>query len=69
MSFPWLQRFGDNAGQQLDPNHASMLKSSVASGQHAGCFSHTSAFIVLSEMNIAAKSHSVSISCANVINW
>uniref|UniRef100_M4F7J0 LisH domain-containing protein n=1 Tax=Brassica campestris TaxID=3711 RepID=M4F7J0_BRACM len=35
-----MKRFGDNAGQLLDPNHASMLKSSVASGQHAGQVLH-----------------------------
>ncbi|KAH0871549.1 hypothetical protein HID58_078571 [Brassica napus] len=35
-----MKRFGDNAGQLLDPNHASLLKSSGASGQHAGQVLH-----------------------------
>jgi len=30
------QRFGENVGQLLDPNHASMLKSAVTSGQPSG---------------------------------
>uniref|UniRef100_A0A803MQ68 Transcriptional corepressor LEUNIG n=1 Tax=Chenopodium quinoa TaxID=63459 RepID=A0A803MQ68_CHEQI len=30
------QRFGDNVGQLLDPNHASMLKSVSIGGQHQG---------------------------------
>lgn len=34
--FSFQQRFGENVGQLLDPNHASMLKSAVTSGQPAG---------------------------------
>lgn len=30
------QRFGDNVGQLLDPNHASILKSAAAAGQPSG---------------------------------
>lgn len=33
------QRFGDNVGQLLDQNHASILKSAAATGQPSGCFS------------------------------
>lgn len=63
--FRCLQRFGDNVGQLLDPNHASMLKSAGASGQPAGCCSHTympSLFLYLSN-----KNHSISLTCANFI--
>lgn len=35
-NFRSLQRFGDNVGQLMDPNHASMLKSAAASGQPTG---------------------------------
>ncbi|KAF3531764.1 hypothetical protein DY000_02036789 [Brassica cretica] len=35
-----MKRFGDNGGQMLDPNHASMLKSAGASGQPAGQVLH-----------------------------
>ncbi|KAF3505962.1 hypothetical protein F2Q69_00009711 [Brassica cretica] len=35
-----MKRFGDNVGQLLDPNHASMLKSAGASGQPAGQVLH-----------------------------
>ncbi|CAH2077198.1 unnamed protein product [Thlaspi arvense] len=35
-----MKRFGDNVGQLLDPNHASMLKSAAASGQPAGQVLH-----------------------------
>ncbi|KAJ4899179.1 Transcriptional corepressor LEUNIG [Raphanus sativus] len=38
-----MKRFGDNAGQLLDPTHASLLKSSGASGQHAGQVLHGAA--------------------------
>ncbi|XP_064972663.1 transcriptional corepressor LEUNIG isoform X2 [Musa acuminata AAA Group] len=37
------QRFGENVGQLLDPNHASMLKSSVTSGPPSGQVLHGSA--------------------------
>ncbi|CAN8229685.1 unnamed protein product [Cochlearia groenlandica] len=39
--FAWIQRFGDNVGQLLDPNHSSMLKSAAASGQPAGQVLHS----------------------------
>lgn len=32
------QRLGDNVGQLLDPNHASMLKAGAAGGQPQGYF-------------------------------
>ncbi|KAL0726482.1 hypothetical protein Bca4012_022575 [Brassica carinata] len=35
-----MKRYGDNVGQLLDPNHASMLKSPGASGQPAGQVLH-----------------------------
>ncbi|KAG8375504.1 hypothetical protein BUALT_Bualt10G0106700 [Buddleja alternifolia] len=34
------QRFGDNMGQLLDPNHASILKSAAAAGQPSGQVLH-----------------------------
>ncbi|KAK6119473.1 hypothetical protein DH2020_046789 [Rehmannia glutinosa] len=34
------QRFGDNVGQLLDPNHASILKSAAAAGQPSGQMLH-----------------------------
>lgn len=37
------QRFGDNVGQLLDPNHASMLKSAAATGQPSGQVLHGTA--------------------------
>ncbi|GAU41981.1 hypothetical protein TSUD_306870 [Trifolium subterraneum] len=37
------QRFGENMGQLLDPNHASILKSAVASGQPSGQVLHGTA--------------------------
>ncbi|KAF8400723.1 hypothetical protein HHK36_014023 [Tetracentron sinense] len=37
------QRFGDNVGHLLDPNHASMLKSAVAGGQPSGQVLHGTA--------------------------
>ncbi|KAF8389031.1 hypothetical protein HHK36_025716 [Tetracentron sinense] len=37
------QRFGDNAGQLMDPNHTSMLKSAVAGGQPSGQVLHGTA--------------------------
>ncbi|KAL6501931.1 hypothetical protein OROGR_027064 [Orobanche gracilis] len=37
------QRFGDNAGQILDPNHASILKSAAAGGQQSGQMLHGAA--------------------------
>jgi WD40 repeat protein len=40
-NFHWLQRFGDNVGQLLDPSHASILKSAAASGQPAGQVLHS----------------------------
>ncbi|CAN8327009.1 unnamed protein product [Cochlearia groenlandica] len=35
-----MKRFGDNVGQLLDPNHASMLKSGATSGQSTGQVLH-----------------------------
>ncbi|RWW72036.1 hypothetical protein BHE74_00020190 [Ensete ventricosum] len=32
----FLQRFGENVGQVMDPNHASMLKSAATPGQPSG---------------------------------
>ncbi|KAJ6833027.1 transcriptional corepressor LEUNIG isoform X1 [Iris pallida] len=37
------QRIGDNGGQLLDPNHASLLKSAATSGQASGQILHGSA--------------------------
>ncbi|KAK1298168.1 Transcriptional corepressor LEUNIG [Acorus calamus] len=37
------QRFGDNVGQLLDPNHASMLKSAATPGQPSGQVLHGTA--------------------------
>ncbi|XP_022892870.1 transcriptional corepressor LEUNIG isoform X1 [Olea europaea var. sylvestris] len=37
------QRFGDNVGQLLDPNHASILKSAAAAGQPSGQVLHGTA--------------------------
>ncbi|XP_043699670.1 transcriptional corepressor LEUNIG isoform X6 [Telopea speciosissima] len=37
------QRFGDNVGQLLDPNHSSMLKSAAAAGQPSGQVLHGTA--------------------------
>ncbi|KAI4337361.1 hypothetical protein L6164_015790 [Bauhinia variegata] len=37
------QRFGENMGQLLDPNHASILKSAAASGQPSGQVLHGAA--------------------------
>ncbi|CAJ2643468.1 unnamed protein product [Trifolium pratense] len=37
------QRFGENMGQLLDPNHASILKSAAASGQPSGQVLHGTA--------------------------
>ncbi|XP_052206576.1 transcriptional corepressor LEUNIG-like [Diospyros lotus] len=37
------QRFGENMGQLLDPNHASMLKSAAAAGQPSGQVLHGTA--------------------------
>ncbi|KAG6409643.1 hypothetical protein SASPL_127684 [Salvia splendens] len=37
------QRFGDNVGQLLDPNHASILKSAAGAGQPSGQMLHSSA--------------------------
>jgi len=39
IAFFWYiiqQRFGENMGQLLDPNHASILKSAAAPGQPSG---------------------------------
>ncbi|KAG1335520.1 transcriptional corepressor LEUNIG [Cocos nucifera] len=38
-----IKRFGDNVGQLLDPNHATMLKSASSSGQPSGQVLHGSA--------------------------
>ncbi|CAK9179219.1 unnamed protein product [Ilex paraguariensis] len=37
------QRFGENVGQLLDPNHASILKSAAAAGQPSGQVLHSTA--------------------------
>ncbi|THU63384.1 hypothetical protein C4D60_Mb01t15200 [Musa balbisiana] len=39
----YIERFGENVGQVMDPNHASMLKSAATPGQPSGHILHGSA--------------------------
>lgn len=49
------QRFGDNVGQLLDPNHASILKSAAAAGQPSGQVLHGTAGGMSSQAQAQAR--------------